>query len=168
MNGYYIRQMEKYTLSEVALPFLRNANVINDRFMHKYKDRYPDMVYALREKFDLLTELPELFKIFTEFNENLEDDALELLKLTTSKSVLESFIDAIAGKESLTVEEYKQITTDIQKNLGVKGKALFMVLRVGITGITKGADLDKIATLLYVDDIVSRIDKCLKIMDKLC
>lgn len=167
MNGHYIRQMDKEKLTEIAIPFLKRDGLLTDEFVAKYSDKLPDMIYALREKFELFTELPELFKVFTTFNEEFDNEAIELLKLPTSRSVLESFKESVKGKEFLSLEEYKQITSDIQKSLGVKGKSLFMVLRVGFTGITKGADLDKIATLLKVDDLVKRIDRCLQLMDEL-
>ncbi len=168
MNGHYIRQMDKERLTHTALPFLEKSGLLNEEFITKYNDKIPEMIYALREKFELFTELPELFKVFTSFNEELDNEAIDLLKLPTSRSVLEEFRNAIIGKEFLTVEEYKNITSDIQKRIGVKGKSLFMVIRVGLTGITKGADLDKIATLLKTDDLVKRIDRCLQLMDKIC
>ncbi|MGC8769166.1 glutamate--tRNA ligase [Calditerrivibrio sp.] len=168
MNGHYIRTLDKDRLFSEAIPFLEKAGLMTEDFKNKYKVNIPDMIFSLREKFEIFTELPDLFKVYTEFNENLDGEAVELLKLPTSKAVLEAFRDAILGKTYITAEEYKRITAEIQKSVGVKGKALFMVLRVGVTGLTKGADLDKIVTLLSVEDLIQRLDKALKIMSQIC
>jgi len=91
-----------------------------------------------------------------------------LLLLPTSKDVLEMFDRLISGLTEISFEKYKEITEEIQKVTGAKGKALFMVLRIGITGVTKGPDLDKICTLLDVDDIRSRIRNTLDMLLTIC
>ncbi|MCX8083639.1 MAG: glutamate--tRNA ligase [Calditerrivibrio sp.] len=168
MNGHYIRNLSIEKLHEVALPFLEKSGVLTEEFKQRYHNKIPEMIFSLREKFEIFLELPELFRVYTSFKEDFDNDAIELLRLPTSKKVLEGFIDSLGDKEFLTVEDYKTITSTIQNKIGVKGKGLFMVLRIGITGTTKGPDLDKLATLLMASDLKKRIQTCLNLMTQLC
>lgn len=164
MNGQYIRKLSKEELAKRVYPFLE----LDDLFKAKYSSKIPDMIYSIREKIELLTEAKQWFSVYTYFPSELDEEAKKLLLLPTSKDVLEMFDRLIADLTEITFEKYKEITEEIQKATGAKGKALFMVLRIGITGVTKGPDLDKICTLLDVDDIRSRIRNTLDMLLTIC
>lgn len=158
MNGYYIRNLPKDELAERVKPFLN----ITDDFKSKYNDRIADMIFSIKDKIELLSEADDWFKVYTSYPEVIGDDGMEFLKLPTTRDLFETFITYLKPLKSLDIERYREITSEIQKSKGIKGKSLFMALRVGITGTTKGPDLDKICTLLYTDDIIKRLEKALE------
>ncbi|MCA1927896.1 MAG: glutamate--tRNA ligase [Calditerrivibrio sp.] len=161
MNGHYIRNLSKDQLAERVKPFLH----ISDDFKTKYNDRIADMIFSIKDKIEFLSEADDWFKVYTSYPEAIEDEGMEFLKLPTTKDLFELFISYLKPLKTLELEKYKEIIHEIQSSKGVKGKALFMALRVGITGTTKGPDLDKICTLLYPDDIITRLKKSL---EKIC
>ncbi|MEF3255513.1 MAG: glutamate--tRNA ligase, partial [Deferribacterales bacterium] len=164
MNGYYIRNLPKDYLTERVVPFLD----LNDNFLKKYSDRLKDMIYSIKDKIELLTDANDWIKIYQSYPDSLDNEALEILRLPTSRDVLTHFINELSKFQEIDTDIYKEITSSVQKITGAKGKALFMTIRVGITGTTKGPDLDKICTLLYKDDIIARIEKTLNVMESIC
>ena len=66
-------------------------------------------------------------------------------------------------EQYLTVDKYKAIMKETQTTLGVKGKPLYMAVRVGISKSTEGPELDSLSTLIPVRCIKKRIEKVLSI-----
>lgn len=160
LNGIYIRQKNKDELYNLCKPFLKFD-------LSKYDENWlKDVIYSVREKISTLNEINEQIKIYFE-KSDFDDNAKELFLLPTSKDVLETYLKEIENLDKLTEEIYKETTKNIQKKTGAKGKALFMVLRVGLTGQTTGADMDKIATLIPVDEQIKRIKNTLRYLDEL-
>ncbi|MCB4203988.1 glutamate--tRNA ligase [Deferribacterales bacterium Es71-Z0220] len=151
MNGVYIREKSRDELFELAKPFVTVAdtNSVDEEWLK-------DVVYSVKDKITTLREVDEQIKIFFE-QSSPDDESMELLNLETSPLVLQSYLNEIEGISNLTADKYKEVTKKIQKDTGAKGKALFMVLRIGLTGQRTGPDMDKIATLLPVSEQVKRI-----------
>ncbi|UOD35853.1 glutamate--tRNA ligase [Deferribacteraceae bacterium V6Fe1] len=160
MNGVYIREKSRDELFDLAKPFITVAgsNDFDEEWLK-------DVVYSVKDKIATLREVDEQIKIY--FEQSLPDEeSLELLNLETSPHVLQSYLNEIEGLGNLTADKYKDITKKIQKDTGAKGKALFMVLRIGLTGQRTGPDMDKIATLLPVPEQVRRIEHILGLIKR--
>lgn len=54
--------------------------------------------------------------------------------------------------------DYARVLQTLREDLGVKGKALFMPLRIALTGETHGPELADIFNLLSVSEIVQRLE----------
>jgi len=160
LNGIYIRQKDKDELYNLCKPFLKFD-------LNKYDENWlKDVIFSVREKVSTLSEINEQIKIYFK-QSDFDEKAKELFLIPTSKDVLETYLKEIENIDKLTCEMYKEITKNIQKKTGAKGKALFMVLRVGLTGQTTGADMDKIATLIPVAEQIKRIKNTLKYLDEI-
>ena len=55
-------------------------------------------------------------------------------------------------------EDVKAITGHLKTTLGVKGKALFMPLRVALTGLQHGPELGKVMSLMTPEMITERLE----------
>ena len=55
-------------------------------------------------------------------------------------------------------DDLKAVIADIKQALGVKGKALFMPLRLLLTGQTDGPEMAKIMTFLGQDELLARLE----------
>jgi len=160
MNGQYIRALDVEKLAELAAPFAISSGVLTDEFVNNENEKYLSMIASVQDKLELLADVSEQIEVFVKYTEP-GDDCADVLGMETTPAVLKAFKDKLAGSESITAEEYKVITKEIQKETGAKGKALFMALRIGMSGKTKGSDLDKIATILNAVEITERLEKTL-------
>ena len=93
-------------------------------------------------------EIVELTKQF--FNENIEfdEEELEILKQDSTKVVFEDFLGKLDSIQEFTADNIKTLIKSIQKDTGVKGKNLFMPIRIASTGSMHGPELNTSLELL--------------------
>ncbi len=144
MNGWYIRNAPLEHIVELGKPYLRKAgfDVSDPTFVAAVID-------IARGYVDYLAQLPEAAGIF--FQEEVRpesEEAAELLVLENSKKVFEAFLKELDASEEFDGEVFKQIMKKIQKSTGVKGKWLWMPIRVALTGRMHGPELPRVVELL--------------------
>ena len=89
----------------------------------------------------------------------LDGEAATTLDQEHAPRLLASFfahIEALNNDE-FTAAAIKEAIKQAGKETGAKGAALYMVLRVAITGNTHGPDLDKIAALIGKENLLARL-----------
>jgi nondiscriminating glutamyl-tRNA synthetase len=74
------------------------------------------------------------------------------------------FWDKVKTAQPLDAAAAKTILKDITKDLSLKGKDVFMPVRIALTGQMHGPDLDKIIALLGKDNIGQRLNKTLSML----
>jgi nondiscriminating glutamyl-tRNA synthetase len=81
---------------------------------------------------------------------NLEygSDALAWIQNPSSKNVFSSLIKAIEAEQEITLDNFKIIMSRVQKELDIKGKDLWMPVRVALTGLTAGPELPLVIEVL--------------------
>ncbi|NPA13266.1 MAG: glutamate--tRNA ligase [Aquificae bacterium] len=156
LNGVYIR--EKLSLEELtkrAIPFFEEAGYKGDF------EYYKKVMEAIRDSIETLKDIKERAKPFFVDKFEISPEAEEVLKQEKALDVLKQLYKEIEGMESITKEEFKKITKKIQKELGVKGKALFMPIRVALTGETSGVDIAVLVETIGVDRVKERVKRVL-------
>lgn len=150
MNGQYIREKGPDELYKLCIPHLclkENHNV----------EWLKDVIFSVKDKMTLLADVRDMTDVYFNLHE-IDEQAFQLLNLETSIPVLNSYKGKIGQYEILDSNIYHNITKEIQNETGAKGKALYMVLRIGITGSRIGPDMDKLACLISVKEQIKRID----------
>lgn len=164
LNGQYIRLLDSEALYEKTLPFIRSIELLDDDFLKANKERIKESLLSVRDNLTTLKDAPKYLSIYFKQPEDLTDEAKEILTLPSTKIVLDKFIDIIGDEEYLTVDRYRAIMKDIQTSSGIKGKPLYMAVRVGISKSTQGPELDYLATLIPIRCIKKRIAKVLMLI----
>lgn len=169
MNNLYIKEMDTKELTKALAPFMEKDGLIDnatreaialDNFESE-KANWAVMVAELSVDYiDVLSEISEFAAGFSKDELPLwgEEEANimsaphvpELLKLMKSKIQLIS---------ELSEENVKPVMKELQKELGVKGKDLFMPVRVGVSGEVHGPDLIKSIMLLGKDRVINRLEQ---------
>jgi len=90
----------------------------------------------------------------------LDEAAAEVLAQEHVPDLLAAFTSLIAAmdEESFSAAAVKEAIKQAGKETGTKGAALFMALRVAITGCTHGPDLDKLAALIGKENLLKRLN----------
>jgi nondiscriminating glutamyl-tRNA synthetase len=175
LNGNYIRKKTSEELYDLLMPFMIKekvveANDINDK---KVKNKIFKCVEAFKEKIKTLEEfVAEVRDLFTGKISGYEDEALEILRLDTSKKVINVFLSmleklvfatgSIQDEDLLTEEKAKMIINETGAaliNENIKGKLLYMPIRASITGKVHGPELPKIISILGREDCIERISQ---------
>jgi nondiscriminating glutamyl-tRNA synthetase len=110
-----------------------------------------------------LSEIKEYIKYFsgTEVDE-LDAEAKNILQAETFPAVLELFKQKVSSRELLDPANAKAILKEITKELKLKGKDVFMPIRIAVTGQMHGPDLDRIIALLGKENIAARLEQTAK------
>ena len=75
-------------------------------------------------------EIVELTKQFFVEEVKFDEEELEILKQETTATVFDDFLTKVEEVEEFTADNIKALIKAIQKDTGVKGKNLFMPIRI--------------------------------------
>lgn len=152
MNAEYIKNYDLKKLTALALPYLKTAG-----FDTSDSEKAERVVFAVRTYISKLDELGEHSKIYYNSDFVLNDVQKEVLSSDTSKKIFALLIRKFEGLNNITTDNFKLFLKEIQKETGVKGKNLFMPVRLALTGEEHGPELGLIAYVLGKDEVVNRI-----------
>ncbi len=158
MNGWYIRNAPLEKIVTLGLPYLKKAgfDVSNREFVTQVID-------IARNYVDYLAQLPEVARIFFQNEVQPESpEAEEFLTLDSSRQVFEAFLKKLSAEEKLDAEIFKRLMKEIQKETRVKGKWLWMPIRVALTGHMHGPELPRVVEILGKEKIRRFLEKALE------
>jgi len=142
MNRQYMKACDPERLVEMAMPFFQRAGsnpgpwTLDPGPRAAVSAVLPLAVGAV----DRLEEIPERVKFVLEWN---RDEAARLVAAEADgQKVIAAFGDAIAEFGPLTKESFRAAATRAREATGIKGKALFHPIRVALTGMESGPELD--------------------------
>ncbi len=162
MNGMYIRAADINRITDLCIPYLTAAGHITEEFAVKERERLTGIISTVRDNLEVLSDITQYTEVYFLPIPEADEETKEIYALPTTKVVLEAFVKEISGKERLSLEEYKSAVKTVQQASGIKGKPLYMGIRVGMTGRTKGPELDGFVPLMPVNILVSRINETLR------
>lgn len=90
-----------------------------------------------------------------------EEEARILLRDESARAVVEAYLHRSRQAAEWTADASRARFKEIQAELGVKGKQLFMPVRAAVTGQVHGPDLQKTIWLLGRDVVVERLSDAL-------
>lgn len=152
INNQYVKQLNEDEYYQLVLPFLqKDLNVEDSAWLKAVTMLYKDQLSYGQE----ITELTTLF-----FKEQikLDEESLEFVKQEGVKQTLTALRTNLLELESFEAEDIKASIKKVQKDLGVKGKMLFMPSRIATTGQMHGPDLTSSVSLLGKDKAIANID----------
>ncbi|MDE6477491.1 MAG: hypothetical protein K2L48_04940 [Mycoplasmoidaceae bacterium] len=94
--------------------------------------------------------------------ENLSSDLVEVTKTSYFKTCVETFKNVLNEMGEITFENASEIVNKVKTNSGLKGKELYLPMRLVTIGKEHGPEMNKILTIVGKEKILSNIDKLLK------
>lgn len=166
INSYYLKQKPAEELVDLTLPFLREKGLFPDeKLTDQEKQWIVGFIGAVKEKVNNLSEVKEYIHYFSGTEVEMPDGAAkEILKGETVPAVLDLFRNKVEFSELLDSTASKAILKQITKELKLKGKDVYMPIRIALTGESHGPDLDRIMALLGKDNIKARLDQTWKLL----
>ena len=155
MNGIYIRKRDVEDLLEPALPFLEEAG-----FDTEDRETMLTILEAVKKKLRTLTDIPEKTRAFRDGpvrpDPEEEEEVGELLSADSSKAVFATLAEKFEQEEMVDGEKFRALMKAVQNETGVKGKGLWMPVRVALTGEMHGPDLTAVVEILGKDKCIER------------
>lgn len=148
INNQYMKQADLETVTELALPHLIKAGYVEENASSEKKEWVQKVVALYHEQMSYGAEIVELSNLF--FNEEpaIDSIAKEVLEGETVPEVLTAFSKQLEEIQPFDAEEIKKAIKTVQKETGIKGKNLFMPIRVAVTGQSHGPEIGPTIELL--------------------
>ncbi|MEA2015935.1 MAG: glutamate--tRNA ligase [Actinomycetota bacterium] len=176
-NGIHMRRKTAGELVELCLPFLIREKVISKRDIKNkaVMDKIYRGVKSFKDNLKVLSDFPGYIKDYlTEKITKYSGEAVEILRVGTSKIVIENFLEELENEGKtfdnikdmdLNEEKSKNLINGIKeksKGLKIKGKYLYMPIRVSVTGKTHGPELPGVISMLGAETCIQRARQTLE------
>ena len=118
------------------------------------------VLLTLRNQIDKPEDIKELLSFFLgrPTVETLRgQECSDILKIESNNRLFRFIVSQLQGLDSLSSDGLRSITRSAQKDLGIKGKSLFMPLRVALTGATSGPEVFVFAEGLGKQECLERL-----------
>ncbi|HCC07953.1 MAG TPA: glutamate--tRNA ligase [Clostridiales bacterium] len=160
MNGLYIRKEDIEYITELSIPFIVDAGFMTKSEAEENKEWIKKVVGAVRGNVEYLAQIPEHIGIF--FGEGVtpeNDEAREILVTEDAPVVIKAFKEKLENISEVSEEFVKGVFKEIQTETGIKGKGLYMTVRVVLTGQCHGPEMPEILNILGKDLMIKRLGK---------
>ncbi len=146
MNGVYIRGTDVERLLPLAKPFFEDAHgPVSVREMQSVLT----LLHESLEKFSQISEKGKIFFQNTVLPENTEAESL--IQSAEAKSVFEAFLGETSALSQWDGVVFQSVMKSVQKKTGIKGKNLWMPIRVALTGQIHGPEMAKVVEIFGLE-----------------
>lgn len=161
VNNQYMKQLDIDVLTEMCLPYLVAEGKIEAEPTAEKLEWLKKIVHLYQPQMSYAAEIVTLSELF--FNEHpvLDDAAKEVLSGETVPTVLAAFKEQLEAMSVVDVPSIKAGIKAVQKETGVKGKNLFMPIRVAVSGQMHGPELGDTIELLGKEKALDHLNKVL-------
>ncbi|MGN1344469.1 MAG: glutamate--tRNA ligase [Traorella sp.] len=153
VNNRYIKALSEEEFENLCLPYL--VKEYGNQFPEEY---YKKVISLYHDQLSYGQEILEVSKIFFKDIE-LDNEAKEVMTWETQKTilpVLKAKIEAM-DETAFTPDNVKAAIKEVQKETGIKGKPLFMGIRVALTHVCHGPELKDVITTLGKERVLERL-----------
>lgn len=161
MNSMYLRALPHDELWNRIEPFLKEAGIV----IPQAKDTaWRDLALtAFKTSMQTLADAPKLFEAVDDAKFLIKDDAAEVKGWPESKKVWDAWKAELVNHPSSRVSEAEFIAMQdrVKVAAAVKGKHLFMPIRVAVIGQPHGTELKVLVPLLDKTSLIKRVEQCL-------
>ncbi|RQW02923.1 MAG: glutamate--tRNA ligase, partial [Calditrichaeota bacterium] len=157
MNRLYIRQLSPARRNSYIGSFLDKAGFDTSDPIKNQK-----VVEAIYQRISNGTDVKQEASIFyLDKLEIREPEAREILKKSSARRVLETFLSKTDEVDDLNINTFQNVMKEIQAETGIRKQELWMPVRVALTGVTHGPDLPLVIDILDRNKIRSFINQAL-------
>lgn len=155
ISNQYIKAMDDEAVLELALPHLKEKGVYDE----DNHDWFVKLAGLYKEQMSYGAELLDLASLFFGEDLSFDEGEKEVLSGETVPEVLASFKKHLADVDPFTKDEIFPAIKAVQKETGVKGRNLFMPIRVATTGEQHGPELPLAIELMGLEKVLKHIEK---------
>ena len=164
INNQYIKAQPLERIVNLALPFFVKEGVATQEEVDNNRAWFEKLISLYQPQMSYGAEIVELTKQFFVEEIKFDEEELEILKQETTVAVFEDFLEKLEVAGDFSSENIKTLIKTIQKDTGVKGKNLFMPIRIASTGSMHGPELNTSLELLGRDRVIARVKAALELI----
>lgn len=161
VNNQYVKALPLEEVVALALPHLQKAGLVSESMTAEEAEWVNKLVSLYHEQMSYGAEIVPLSEMFFTDNVSFDEEELETLAAETVPTVIEAFLEEMKALENFEAVEIKAAIKRVQKSTGVKGKGLFMPIRIVTTGEMHGPELPLAIEVLGKEKVLNRLQNWL-------
>ena len=150
INNHYMKQLSLEEATKLCLPYLQQAGKVAQDLSADEYAWVEKLVALYQQQMSYGAEIVELSTLFFNQEMNLTDEARDFISSEDAKTVINAFKEKVAAcpSEEFIAQNIKQMIKEVQKETKIKGRNLFMPIRIATTGQMHGPELPETIELL--------------------
>lgn len=161
MNSMYLRALPHDELWKRIEPFLKEAGLsIPQAVNAEWRDQ---ALSVFKTSMQTLADAPKLFEALDDSKFAVKAEAAEVKGWPESQKVWAAWKAELSkhASDKISEAEFAAMQDRVKEQAGVKGKHLFMPIRVAVIGQPHGTELKILVPLLDKSSLIKRVDMCL-------
>ncbi|MFA5560215.1 MAG: glutamate--tRNA ligase [Acholeplasmataceae bacterium] len=158
INSRYIKMLKVEELAELAKSYFVNANIEIESDQWLYS-----IVSLLQDRLTNIAEIVDLYHAFFHDDFRLTDEVIEVLREFNSLPILKIFQQHLSNND-FEAETLEQAIKQTGIDAAVKGKPLFMSIRIATTSEMHGPSLPASLALLGKERVLERITQTIQLL----
>ncbi len=157
INNQYMKEKDLDTVFEMTLPHMKKAGLITENPTPEALTWAKGLVELYQQQMSYAGEIVELSELFFKEELTLNDEAAEVVNGEQVPELMRALTAQLEALEIFDAASVKAAIKAVQKETGIKGKNLFMPIRVAVSGQTHGPELPNTIELLGREKVLARI-----------
>ncbi len=161
INNTYMKQADLDTVVELSLPHLQKVGRVSENPDQEEMNWVKKLVALYHDEMSYGAQIVDLSSLF--FNDELHIDAAakEELSEETASIVIDAMEEKLStlSEEDFIQENIKPLIKEIQKEKGIKGRKLFMPVRIAVSGQMHGPELPLVIEVLGKEKVLDHIQQ---------
>ena len=153
-NSYYIKHLSDEKYFDFILPFMKKV----DFGKAKTDEELKRIALIFKQEIHTGDEIVTLLNEIVKPNKELNDEEKEILSKETSSKVISIFKKSLQNLDEINEINVKKLFKDTQNETGIKGKDLYMPIRIKLTGDMHGIEMFNIIDILGKEETLKRLD----------
>ncbi len=159
INNQYMKEKDSETVFEMTIPHMVKAGLLPESPSESELSWARDLVGLYQQQMSYAGEIVPLSELFFREHLDFSDEAQEVLDGEQVPTVMAELVKQLETLEPFEPSEIKKSIKAVQKETGIKGKQLFMPIRVAVSGQTHGPELPNTIALLGRDKVLNRLKR---------
>lgn len=165
IGNQYIKALDIEILARLVLPFLQETKQVSTNPTEKELEWVEKLTALYQDQMSYAREIVDLGELFFGQEISFDQQAKDVLAGETVPLVLKTFKEKLKEVEDFQPKNIFPAIKAVQKETKVKGKNLFMPIRVATTGEQHGPELADAISLLGKEQALANIGKALRTIE---
>lgn len=154
-NAQYIKKLEDDKYLELVMPFLKEAYDLTN----KSEEWIKHLALIYKNHINYGKQIVQDVSLFFDKETKPSEECIEFMKNEEVPTVINAFKQEIEAISDWNIENISNAINNVKEKTGVKGKMLYMPIRIKVSGIMHGPELPDTIFLIGKDTVVERLSK---------
>ncbi|CZR00763.1 glutamyl/glutaminyl-trna synthetase [Trichococcus palustris] len=162
INNHYMKAADLDTIVSLAAPHLVAAGKLPENPTEPDREYAKKLISLYHEQMSYAAEIVPLSEMFFAAEITLDDEAKEVIAAETAPIVLAAFKEKLVAIEPFEEAGILAAIKEVQKETKIKGKNLYMAIRIAVSGQMHGPEIGKTIEVLGREKSLAHLNSVLE------